>query len=153
MQSAFQAVVACYAMFLNLSCALDVTRQQQLTFYCMGNRLLGLQIFFYFTCTLRITEQKLNSPSRLEKKSTWQEKRRATHCGWIYTEDAKHCRWICSEDAKHCGWICGEGATHCVRMFEARFWLLRCVSNKMGARVLFERSPLIEEAWDTKLTT
>ena len=40
-QSAFPAVVACYAVFLNLSCALDVTRQQQLTFNCMGNRLLG----------------------------------------------------------------------------------------------------------------
>ena len=25
-QSAFPAVVACYAMFLNLSCALDITR-------------------------------------------------------------------------------------------------------------------------------
>ena len=43
LQSAFQAVVARYAMFLNLSCALDITRQQQLTFNCMGNRLLGLQ--------------------------------------------------------------------------------------------------------------
>ena len=35
-------------------------------------------------------------PSRLEKKSTWQETRHATHCGWI-----------CREDAKHCGWNCG----------------------------------------------
>ena len=48
LQSAFQAVVACYAMFLNLSCALDITRQQQLTFNCMGNRLLGLQMFLRF---------------------------------------------------------------------------------------------------------
>ena len=39
-QSNFQAVVACYAC-----CALDITRQQQLTFTCMGNRLLGLQMF------------------------------------------------------------------------------------------------------------
>ena len=45
-QSAFPAVVVCYAMFLNLSCALDITREQQLTFNCMDNRLLGLQIFF-----------------------------------------------------------------------------------------------------------
>ena len=45
MQSAFPAVVACYAMFLNLSCAPDITRQQQLAFNCMGNRLLGLQMF------------------------------------------------------------------------------------------------------------
>ena len=44
-QSAFPAVVACYAMFLNLSCALDITRRKQLTFNCMGNRLLGLQMF------------------------------------------------------------------------------------------------------------
>ena len=44
-QSAFPAVVACYAMILNLSCALDITRQQQLTFNYMGNRLLGLQMF------------------------------------------------------------------------------------------------------------
>ena len=44
-QSAFQAVVACYAVFLNQNCALDITRQQQLTFNCMGNRLLGLQMF------------------------------------------------------------------------------------------------------------
>ena len=44
-QSAFPAVVACYAVFLNLSCALDITRQQHLTFNCMGNRLLGLQMF------------------------------------------------------------------------------------------------------------
>ena len=44
-QSAFPAVVACYAVFLNLSCALDITRQQQLTFNCMGNRLIGLQMF------------------------------------------------------------------------------------------------------------
>ena len=43
--SVHPAVVACYAMFLNLSCALDVTRQQQLPFNCMGNRLLGLQMF------------------------------------------------------------------------------------------------------------
>ena len=41
-QSAFPAVVACYAMVLNLSCALDIMRQQQLTVNCMGNRLLGL---------------------------------------------------------------------------------------------------------------
>ena len=40
-QPVFPAVVACYAMF----CALDITRQQQLTFNCMGNRLLGLQMF------------------------------------------------------------------------------------------------------------
>ena len=45
MQSAFPAVVACFAMFLNLSCALDITREQQLTFNCMGNRLLKLQMF------------------------------------------------------------------------------------------------------------
>ena len=45
LQSAFQAVVACYAMFLNLSCAVHIMRQQQLTFNCMGNRLLGLQMF------------------------------------------------------------------------------------------------------------
>ena len=46
-QSDFPAVVACYAMFLNLSCALNITRQQQLTFNYMGNRLLaiGLQMF------------------------------------------------------------------------------------------------------------
>ena len=44
-QSAFPAVVACYVMFLNLSCGLDITRQQQLTFNFMGNRLLGLQMF------------------------------------------------------------------------------------------------------------
>ena len=44
-QSAFQALIACYAMFLNLRCALDITRQQQLTFNCMGNRLLGLEMF------------------------------------------------------------------------------------------------------------
>ena len=44
-QSAFPAVVACYAVFLNLSCSLDIMRQQQLTFNCMGNRLLGLQMF------------------------------------------------------------------------------------------------------------
>ena len=67
---------------------------------------------FYFICTLRITEQKLNLPSRPEEKGTCQETRRATHCGWI-----------CWEDAKHCDWICGEGATHCGRTFEARFRL------------------------------
>ena len=44
-QSAFPAIVTCYAVFSNLSCALDITRQQQLTFNCMGNRLLGLQMF------------------------------------------------------------------------------------------------------------
>ena len=44
-QSAFPAVVAFYVMFLNLSCALDITRQQQLTFNFMGNRLLGQQMF------------------------------------------------------------------------------------------------------------
>ena len=44
-QSAFPAVVACYAMFLHLSCALDVMKQQQLTFNYIGNRLLGLQMF------------------------------------------------------------------------------------------------------------
>ena len=38
-QPAFPAIVACYAMFFNLSCALDITRQQQLTFICLGNRL------------------------------------------------------------------------------------------------------------------
>ena len=46
----------------------------------------------------------------VEKKSTWQKTRHATHCGWI-----------CREDAKHCGWICGKDAKHCGRMFEARF--------------------------------
>ena len=70
-----------------------------------------------------LTEQKLNLPSRLEEKSTSQETRRATHCGWICREDTKHCGWICGEDTKHCGWICGEGATHCGRKFEARFRL------------------------------
>ena len=35
-QSAFSAVVACYAVFLNLICAPDITRQQQLTFNCMA---------------------------------------------------------------------------------------------------------------------
>ena len=44
-QSAFPAVVACYAVFLNRNCAPDITRQQQLTFNYMGNRLLRLQIF------------------------------------------------------------------------------------------------------------
>ena len=44
-QSAFPAVIACCAMFLNLICALDIARQRQLTFNCMGNRLLGLQMF------------------------------------------------------------------------------------------------------------
>ena len=44
-QSAFPADVACYAMFLNLSCSLDITKQQELTFNCMGSRLLGLQMF------------------------------------------------------------------------------------------------------------
>ena len=83
----------------------------------------NVKIFFYFICTSRITEQKLNLSSRLEKKSTGQETRRATHCGWICREDAKHCGWICGEGATHCGWICGEGATHCGRMFEARFRL------------------------------
>ena len=57
----------------------------------------------------------------VEKKSTWQKTRHATHCGWICREDAKHCGWICGEDAKHCGWICGEGARHCGGMFEVRF--------------------------------
>ena len=74
---------------------------------------------FYLICTLRITEQKLNLPSRLEEKSTWQETRRVTHCGWICREDAKHCGWICGQGATHCGWICGQGATHCGRMSEA----------------------------------
>ena len=45
MQSAFPAVVARYAMLLNLSCALDIMRQQTLTVNCIGNRLLGLQMF------------------------------------------------------------------------------------------------------------
>ena len=31
-QSAFPAVVACYAMFLNKSCALDITRQHATNF-------------------------------------------------------------------------------------------------------------------------
>ena len=44
-QSGFPEVVACYAIFLNLSCALDIARQQQLTFNCMGNMLLGIQMF------------------------------------------------------------------------------------------------------------
>ena len=44
-QSSVLAAVACYAVFLYHSCALDITRQQQLTFNCMGNRLLGLQMF------------------------------------------------------------------------------------------------------------
>ena len=44
-QSAFTAAVACYAMFLNLSCTLDITRQQQLTLNCMSNGLLELQMF------------------------------------------------------------------------------------------------------------
>ena len=35
-QSAFPAVVACYAMFLNLSSAADIARQQQLTFLLHG---------------------------------------------------------------------------------------------------------------------
>ena len=35
-QSAFPAVVACYAMFLNLSCAPDIARQQQLSFQGLG---------------------------------------------------------------------------------------------------------------------
>ena len=48
-QSAFPAVVACYAVFLNLSCALDIMRQQKLTFNCMGKRLLGLQMFLRFS--------------------------------------------------------------------------------------------------------
>ena len=51
LQSAFPAVVACYAMFLNLSCTLEITRQQQLTFNCMGNGLLGLQMFFRSSLT------------------------------------------------------------------------------------------------------
>ena len=44
-QSAFPVVVAFYAMFLNLSYALDIMRQQQVTFNCMGKRLLELQMF------------------------------------------------------------------------------------------------------------
>ena len=48
-QSAFQAVIARYAMLLNLSCAPDITRQQQLTINCMGKWLLGLQMFLRST--------------------------------------------------------------------------------------------------------
>ena len=38
---------------------------------------------FHFICTLRITEQKLNLPSRLEEKSTWQETRQRIVVGFV----------------------------------------------------------------------
>ena len=50
-KSAFPAVVACYAKFLNL----DITRQQQLSFNCMGNRLLGTLAFKKAICIISIS--------------------------------------------------------------------------------------------------
>ena len=79
-QFAFPAVVASYAMILNLSCALDIVRQQQLTINCMGNMLLGLQMFLRSTfagseltwayCSLRNemeqNEMKINRNENLQ---------------------------------------------------------------------------------------